>query len=478
MCKTSLVGPTTVTLTSVVSLACQMTDNYTSEWYGTFKLSPDEPYPTAESPLYPPEIYTTYDPNWREFVGTELVQVVAEFEHLLGDDLVSDIENALAIGAVGEMRRNGTFPAGDNLIPAYTNPGYMRCLTVGWIGHRLNNQTFIEYANWQGTMLLDLFKANGSNTLGEYNAPTYYGMDMWAMGANIKYGPPDATFTKNAPYILTHVWEDVAAHYNNYLGNLVGPYDRAYTRDMTTHSSVLSMYWWGMFGREYGPQPPLGEADLLYDVSQGAAISLIMDTIKSYIPFSVQARLKSRDFGTQERFLNKTIREDLSTDYIRIATSWMSEKLMIGGEQITEEGSNRGKQFNPAIVHWASDPNHSPYPYIGFFSLYPIADTIKAVASKNKLSVSYPNATGEGTSSFQFYLSGIPPSWTLGGRHTIDGFDSLPCLDVSVTAPGLQRLPTVYGSQISDHWYYNITYVVPGSFSGIPSIDFDIAYIC
>lgn len=37
-----------------------MTESYESAWYGTFKLSPDEPYPTPDSDLYPPEIYVSH----------------------------------------------------------------------------------------------------------------------------------------------------------------------------------------------------------------------------------------------------------------------------------------------------------------------------------------------------------------------------------------------------------------------------------
>lgn len=36
-----------------------MTESYDSAWYGTFKLSPDEPYPTPDSDLYPPSIYVS-----------------------------------------------------------------------------------------------------------------------------------------------------------------------------------------------------------------------------------------------------------------------------------------------------------------------------------------------------------------------------------------------------------------------------------
>lgn len=77
---------------------------------------------------------TTYDPNWREFIGAQLVQVVEEFGHLIGDDLVAQIDKAMEIQAVGAMRRNGTFP--DNLVTGYTNPAILRAFTVGWIGAR------------------------------------------------------------------------------------------------------------------------------------------------------------------------------------------------------------------------------------------------------------------------------------------------------------------------------------------------------
>lgn len=43
----------------VCSLSCQMTESYESAWYGTFKRSPDEPYPTPDSDLYSPSIYVS-----------------------------------------------------------------------------------------------------------------------------------------------------------------------------------------------------------------------------------------------------------------------------------------------------------------------------------------------------------------------------------------------------------------------------------
>ncbi|ORY59732.1 uncharacterized protein BCR38DRAFT_488748 [Pseudomassariella vexata] len=458
-------------------LATQMTIDFDAAWYGTFKVSPDAPDPTPDGTLYPPDIYNTYDPNWREFVGTQLVQIVEEFSHLLTDDLISQIEDALEIGAVGEMRRNGSYPEDDNLILAYTNPALMRALTVGWIGKRRNNQTMIDYAWKQGEDLLALYQRNGSDTLGEYNAPNYYGMDIWALAANIAYGPSDAPMTKNSKIILSDLWKDIAAHYNPYLGNLVGPYDRAYSRDATTHSQILTLFLWGIFGRENSPQPPKGEGDFLFDVAQGAALALIMDVVGQHIDDDSAATLTAQGWWEGGRFLNNTIWDDLTADKKRTATSWISAGLMIGGETVAE-AENRGDQFVPAIVHWASDPKHTPRPYNGFFSLYPSASTVTAVAGPNTLTVSYPNTTQEGTNIFTFALTGIPPSWTLKNRHIVTGFDDLPCLDVNVSAPGLKPLDVAYGATLRDHWIYNISYAVPANFSGTPQVHFELEYTC
>lgn len=407
---------------------------------------------------------------------TQLVQVVELYESVLGEDLVSRIEDALEIGAVGEMRRNGSFPADDNLILAYSNPQLMRTLTVGWIGARRNNATFVDFANTKAAELLELFQANGSDTLGEYNAPTYYGMDVWALAANIAYGPEDATMTTNAKYILSQLWDDIAAHYNPYLGNAAGPYDRAYTRDMNMHSAVLSMFWWGMYGRDVGPHPSNGEADFLYDVAQGAALSLVMNTTSAYVSDSAAAILTAKGPWEGSRLLNRTVRDALDTDVLRVATSWVSSPLMIGAESLAET-VNRGDQFVPAIVHWASAPDHKPFPYNGFFLLYPSASTIDAVAGPNSLSISYPNSTQDGSDIFTFALSGLPPSWTLAG-HVVQGFESLPCLDVNLTAPGLEKLDLTYGSMLEDHYYYNISYAVPAGFEGTPRVDFELYYTC
>ncbi|KAH7025176.1 uncharacterized protein B0I36DRAFT_274915 [Microdochium trichocladiopsis] len=457
-------------------LANQLNSDFDSAWYGTFKLSPDEPDPTPDGPLYPPSIYNTYDPNWREFVGSQLIQIVEEFDKVLPKALVGRIETALEAAAIGGMRRNGSFPEGDNLILGYSNPAIMRALTTGWIGKRKNNKVLIDFAAQQGTDIFKLFERD-DDALAEYNAPNYYGIDIWALAANIAYGPADAPMTKNSKVILQKLWDDIAAHYNPYLGNMVGPYDRAYSRDATTHSQILSMITWGVYGRGVFGQPPLGEGDLLYDIAQGAALAMVMDVIAPTISKNAQSIITAKGDWKGSRFINKTLYEDLTSTSARVATSWLSSKLMIGAQTVSET-KNRGNQYVPAIVHWAADSSHKPYPYMGFFSLYPSASTLTAEATANKLVVSYPNTTQAGTNIFTFALTGIPPSWTLGKKNVVTGLEHLPCLNVNVTAPGLVKQDVVYGATLRDHWIYNISYAVPSGFSGVPKVTLDMEYTC
>ncbi|PVH95785.1 hypothetical protein DM02DRAFT_536657 [Periconia macrospinosa] len=451
----------------------QMNENFTSPWYADYKLSPDEPNPTYVGDLYPQEVYATYDPNWRAFVGSAMVQAIAEYEHLLDPQLVKDIEASLERAAVGEMRRDGTPP--DNLILGYTNPQLMGTMMIGWLGDRLNNQTFIDEANTRGEDLYQLFIANGSNTFTEYNCPTYYGVDIFGLAAAIKYGPKNTSLTKRAPYMLTELWKDIADHYNPYLGNLAGPYDRAYARDMPTHSAILGQYWWGMYGYEKAPLPWKGNDDFRYDLAEGPSLALLMSTVKSHISPEVEEKLLTP--LNSERMLRKTIREDLKTPVLRYADSWLSNNLMIGAQSLSE-AVNRGKQFTPAIIHWASDPSHKPFPYSAWLSLYPTASTISTKVEPRSLTISYPNATQAGSDTFTYMISGIPPSWSLAG-NVVDGFSNLPCVKVNVTADGLEQVPTNYwGNVISNHYYYNVTYKVPANFSGVPEMKLELEYTC
>lgn len=246
---------------------------------------------------------------------------------------------------------------------------------------------------------------------------------------------------------------------------------------MVTNSAVIDYFWWGLYGYG-GPQPNKLETDLLYDVSQGAALALIVDVVAGHISKQNATWLASRKDWQGDRMITKRIPDALGADAeVRIATTWISAPLMIGAEQVNET-VNRGQQYVPAIVQWAGDKDHTPQPYMTFFSLYPTASTIKAVAGPNSLEISYPNTTQDGTNIFTYVLAQVPPSWTLNKKKVVNGLEDVPCLDVNITAEGLVKQPVVYGATVEDNRVYNVSYLVPSNFTGTPKMSFTFKYTC
>jgi hypothetical protein len=247
---------------------------------------------------------------------------------------------------------------------------------------------------------------------------------------------------------------------------------------MVTNSAVIDYFWWGLYGYGTGPQPNKLESDLLFDVSQGSALALVVDVVAAHISKNDSAWLQSQGEWSGERMITKKVPDALGANSeVRIITSWISSSLMVGAEQVNET-VNRGVQYVPAIVQWAGDKDHKPHPYMSFFSLYPTASTVDAIAGPNSLEISYPNTTQDGTNIFTFALAQIPPSWTLIKKKVVDGLEDLPCLDVTVSAEGLVKQPVVYGATLEDNRIYNISYVVPSGFEGTPKVAFKFKYTC
>jgi hypothetical protein len=200
-----------------------------------------------------------------------------------------------------------------------------------------------------------------------------------------------------------------------------------------------------------------------------------------HINETTSAQLSATGYWNGTKSITKKIAEDPQYDPVtdggfRTATTWISAPLMIGGVTVNETVV-RGQQFVPAIVQWAGDKDHTPNPYMTFFTLYPTASTIDAVASANHISISYPNTTQDGTDIFTFAIEQIPPKWILKEKKVVTGLEDLPCLEVKVNAAGLVKQPVVYGEDLYGR-FYNVSYVVPANLTGVPSVELDVEYTC
>lgn len=112
----------------------------------------------------------SYDPNWAFFIGTQFVQIIEEFEHLLPADLVDDMVDSVYKAARNLMTRVGY--DGDNLVTAYSNPAIGRALLVEWVGVRIGDQNLTDAGAQYAQDIYTLFTADAYNTLGEYNVPS------------------------------------------------------------------------------------------------------------------------------------------------------------------------------------------------------------------------------------------------------------------------------------------------------------------
>lgn len=56
---------------------------------------------------------------------------------------------------------------------------------------------------------------------------------------------------------------------NSNLKNIVGPYDRVYHRNVMVDDSILSLWFWMLFGRVKAAVASKGQATTEYDGAQG-----------------------------------------------------------------------------------------------------------------------------------------------------------------------------------------------------------------
>ena len=94
----------------------------------------------------------------------------------------------------------------------------------------------------------------------EYNSPTYYGVDLWALA--LWRGSASPLLQTAGLRLEAALWRDIADFYHPGLYNLCGPYDRAYGMDMMRYASLLGLWlWWGCGAAAFpDPTRPFGHA--------------------------------------------------------------------------------------------------------------------------------------------------------------------------------------------------------------------------
>ncbi len=383
-------------------------------YHGTFYRSPEEsPPPTNPQDL----VWTHYDPNWRQFIGTTLAMILEEYADRLPDALVERIEAALRTaveGEKGEFRSQHRGRSGgpqNKGLEDYTNIALMHAFLWTYAGVRLRLPEWIDEGEEFAGKIYANFKRFG--TFEEYNSPTYYGVDLFALALWRAYGPTEALRRMGAE-MEAELWKDIAAHYHAGLKNMAGPYSRAYGMDMNKYTQMTGLWLRTVLEADKTPLPERGD----FDYAPHLAI------LGTMIPDVAMPHFKG---FVEERRVRRVITPK------RVATSWIGRDYMLGAEDTTKtrlvasRGEPAAHQFYPVTVHW-----RTPSGDVAWIKLID-SSRLDAAAERGVLSIS---AIGDAT--FRIVCTGIEAEsiqrdrWNLPGLTVHVDSDALD----AIVAPG------------------------------------------
>jgi hypothetical protein len=293
--------------------------------HGTWLRSPEEVHPQMES-----QASYDYDPNWREFIGTTLAIVLLEYESVLPQALIESIDAALRAAAAGAFARE---------VPAsYSNIALMHAFLLRFAADRFGEPAWAAASEEMAREIHRLFDAQGA--FAEYNSPTYYGVDLYALALWRCHSSSQILRDLGAD-MEARLWLDVAQFYHAEMRNMCGPFDRIYGMDMRRYVNLLGMWIWIVVGRKLSPFPDtLGTVAHAHDLCFGPCFALL----GAKVPEEVLPHLLAFQ---GERHVRRVI----TPSPTRVATAWISEDVMLGGEN-TSGRTPGSSQFAPATMHW------------------------------------------------------------------------------------------------------------------------------
>lgn len=292
-------------------------------FHGTYRRFLEWPEPPAA-----PVMWEDYDPNWRQFVGTTFAVILEDFADRLDADVVASIEASIALACAGEL--DGRIP------PSYSNPALMRAWLDGWYGRRTGDEMLVDRGRAFAEAIVADFDRFGA--FDEFNSPTYYGIDLYALRLWQQFAP-DPYFATHGARLELAVWRSAGELYNANLRNFCGPFTRSYHPDATRSVTMLALWIWALLGREHAPLPSLDApvVDHGHDLMAGP----IFDRL---------ARASTLDLSDFRTFGGtRSVAQELRRG--RHVSAWIGPALMIGAES---SGIDWGgwSQFMPATAHW------------------------------------------------------------------------------------------------------------------------------
>ena len=303
-----------------------------SPYHGTFPRWVGEPHPLEDA-----IIWRDYDPNWRQFIGSTWALILDEYSQRLPADLIQRMDRSVQLAVLGEPP--------DRCPPAYTNIALMKAGLLTWAGDRFDRSEWTTYGEEFGQAVFDLFKEQSA--FYEYNSPTYYGTDFFALAFWKNYAR-SSMLSRMGREMEATLWRDVAQYYHAGLRNVCGPYSRSYGMNMADYGALLGLAIWTAVGRTEAPFPNRsGLFDHSHDYCYGPPLALVgvevpEDVISDLMEFSGE----------------RLVRHRIAAKPDRVATAWLTDSLMIGAESVHFDAATRrayrplGDQYHPVTMHW------------------------------------------------------------------------------------------------------------------------------
>lgn len=312
-------------LQAIQAVLTQQFDDPQQPYNGTFYRSPEEPHPPARYA----QLFVQYDPNWREFVGTTLAILLEEYPDRLPEPLRKQMESAIERAVSSEI-------AEGRLRADYSNIALMHGFLWSWAGKRFQRPEWIRGGRQFAEDAYRIFNEHG--TFEEYNSPTYYGVDLYALSLWRNYAP-EPWFRQTGSDMERRLWTDIAAFYHPGLKNLSGPFDRSYGMDMQAYVSLVGLWLRTALGADAAPFPKIGGRMVHSDDMQYAPLFALLGT---EIPGDALASF--RKFSGEHE-----VRRELPRN--RVVTAWIGTDFMLGGEAARGMHETSG-QYVPATAYW------------------------------------------------------------------------------------------------------------------------------
>ena len=282
-------------------------------WHGTFTR-----FPEWAPPVEGATEWIDYDPNWRQFLGSALAVAVTDFG--LPTALEARARDAVHLAVDAEPP--------DRVPPSYANIALLRAWLDAWAGRPDDG-----YAQ----AVVDTFRREGC--FAEYGSPTYYGIDLLALGLWERTDAPDR-LQRDGSAIEAALWGDIARWWHAGLGNLCGPYSRAYGMDLGSYVSGLSLALW--CAELPAPMPSLHAQVVPH--GHDVCMAPLLEHVGVRVPGPTRIAF--------ERFQGPhAVHQVIGDEPRREATGWLEEMLMVGAES-GDSGLHARDQFHPATVHW------------------------------------------------------------------------------------------------------------------------------